>query len=198
MFAWYWRWVKQPGGGFVYQLCNVLHYRLLSRSLTASIQKNHITPVTLREKDGMAYKCEWCRYPTTFKTGVLTHVDDIYDDNKGMYAAFCSVVCREKHYRWCKELVPGFSHRYRYPGYHPDVVYITFRGIYALGQGNTLHNTWRIQTVLVQEGNRSGMILIPCNCIGFGESVLLDGKSCIPSAFLSLKKLRRLFPVPAH
>ena len=30
MFAWYWRCVKQPRSGFVYQMCYVLHYRLVN------------------------------------------------------------------------------------------------------------------------------------------------------------------------
>jgi hypothetical protein len=50
MFAWYTRCIKEPRGRFVYQMCNVLHYRLLSRSPTTSTstpgpELPHSTPV---------------------------------------------------------------------------------------------------------------------------------------------------------
>jgi hypothetical protein len=224
MFAWYTRCIKEPRGRFVYQMCYVLHYRLLSRSPTTSTpgpELHHSTPVpatstpgpelphpmpmpvrnhrpvTLREKTDKGHPCEWCGEQTYCRTEVLVPVNDIDDLHDGKcYATFCDRTCLGQYHKWCKELVPGLPRRHQYPGDHPDMIHMTFKGIYVPGEGDALHDKWSIQYVLLKEGRRTGMVLTPRDYDGSYDRVKWGDERCTPSIFVSLRELRNWYPVP--
>jgi len=188
------------------------------------VQEKHISPVTLREKDGMphqcencgikttrqpipvtlrekgdfGHKCEWCQCNTNARHPILLSKQNVYDNEWRLnYASICPE-CIPMYTKWVLGLVPGLPHRLRYPEDKPDVIRMSFKDYYVPRQGNSLHDMWILHPILLKKGRKTGMVLTPCDWDGDYETVVYEGELCIPSLFLSLKKLRRRFPVPAH
>lgn len=198
MFAWYWCYKKQPRGGFVYQMCNVLHYRLIRSP--ASVQEKHISPVTLREKDGMPHQCENCGIKTTRQVKILVQQFDVYleDGDKTCYVSFCSETCSRAHVTKFKTLVPGLELRKRDPVDPRFMVRMWWDNICVPDEGNPVHNMWRPQYVLQEVDGKWGITVFPCDWIGRHQTVKWDCQLCAPSIHVSLEELNERFPVPAH
>lgn len=164
--------------------------------MTESLSTRQPIPVTLREKGDFGHKCEWCQCNTNARHPILLSKQNVYDNEWRLnYASICPE-CIPMYTKWVLGLVPGLSSRVRYPEDNPDVIRMSFKGIRVPYEGDALHNTWIIHYILIQEGRRTGMVLTPCDYNGDDERVLLGNKVCIPSIFVSLHKLRRLFPFP--
>jgi hypothetical protein len=155
-------------------------------------------PVTLRKQGDVGHKCECCSGMTNARHSILLFTQDVYSHEvRPNYASICPG-CIPMYTKWVLGLVPGLPYRPRYPESHQDVVYLTFDGICKTHQGGALHDMWILHPILLKKGSRTGMVLTPCDWEGDYETVEYEGELCVPSLFLSLKKLRRLFPVPAH
>jgi hypothetical protein len=176
-------------------MCNVLHYRLLSRSPTASIPIKHLSPVTLREKDGMAHKCEYCGCETVRKINILVQQLDVDEENNNnCYVSFCSKKCERAHMTECKKLIPGLELREKDPVDPFFVVRMGWANICVPGEGEAFHNMWRLQYVLQKVKDVLGIIAIPCDFDGHSELVKWDGQLCAPAIHMSLDELNEKFP----